>query len=369
MALRSEIFRCESSKTFTVAYTVKEDDLGKTLVNVATAQADPVDGHKPTGEDTTDGEKVEDPRNSLKVTKTVLNRKDLYKVGDTIYYEITVKNTGNTTQRNLTLEDRLINSNGQVTFTSIGSGYWIGSEVHLDSLASGDTWILYCQYTVRTADEGKKITNSATVDSDNNPGGETGETDGVDVEQRYSLTIHYVDTDGNPVAASYYGRFAEGEHFRVVSPALYWYETDIHVITSGEKGMPAKDLEYTVIYRRNDEPEEPGPGPDEEEPDEEPDDQPEETQPEEPEETQVYEVDPDTYELTPITEEETPLANVDAGEHTCCIMHFLLMLAAMVVLGFYTKSRKKHQARIFEMKTILAMEGEPTEEDGDSQES
>ena len=47
----------------------------------------------------------------------------------------------------------------------------------------------------------------------------------------------------------------------------------------------------------------------------------------------------------------------------------VLMLAAMVVLGFYTKSRKKHQARIFEMKTILAMEGEPTEEDGDSQES
>ena len=57
------------------------------------------------------------------------------------------------------------------------------------------------------------------------------------------------------------------------------------------------------------------------------------------------------------------------GDHTCCIMHFLLMLAAMVVLGFYTDSKKKHQARIFELKRTLAMEKGKNPDGDNSQQS
>lgn len=57
-------------------------------------------------------------------------------------------------------------------------------------------------------------------------------------------------------------------------------------------------------------------------------------------------------QLTPIEDNPVPLAD----EHYCCIFHFLVMLAAMIVLGFYTRSRKKHQARIAEMREEVETE-------------
>ena len=51
-------------------------------------------------------------------------------------------------------------------------------------------------------------------------------------------------------------------------------------------------------------------------------------------------------QLTPIDDNPVPLAD----EHYCCIFHFLVMLAAMILLGFYTRSRKKHQAKIAELQ-------------------
>ena len=62
------------------------------------------------------------------------------------------------------------------------------------------------------------------------------------------------------------------------------------------------------------------------------------------------------YELTPIAENETPLANLNLGDHHCCILHFLLMALAFLVLCFYTRSRKKHQKKIFELREELELE-------------
>lgn len=63
-----------------------------------------------------------------------------------------------------------------------------------------------------------------------------------------------------------------------------------------------------------------------------------------------------SYELTPIAENETPLANLNLGDHHCCILHFLLMALAFLVLCFYTRSRKKHQKKIFELREELELE-------------
>ena len=45
------------------------------------------------------------------------------------------------------------------------------------------------------------------------------------------------------------------------------------------------------------------------------------------------------------------------GDHTCCLMHFLIMLVSMILLGFYTSDRKKLQKSIFELKRALKNEG------------
>lgn len=58
-----------------------------------------------------------------------------------------------------------------------------------------------------------------------------------------------------------------------------------------------------------------------------------------------------------------PLQQVDDGEvplaagphnHKCCILHFLIMLLALILELFYTKNMKKHQKKIFEARREIA---------------
>ncbi len=58
-----------------------------------------------------------------------------------------------------------------------------------------------------------------------------------------------------------------------------------------------------------------------------------------------------------------PLQQVDDGEvplaagphnHKCCILHFLIMLLALILELFYTKNMKKHQEKIFEARREIA---------------
>ena len=173
----------------------------------------------------------------------------------------------------------------------------------------------------------------------------------------YNLTVHYRNVGGAAVADSYHGTYKFGETWKIVSPIVAgYYDPQIRSISSGANGMPAQDLEYVVTYTAIPVPApDPGPAPNPG-PDDGDDDDDTPPAPVEPEEPGDYEVDPDDYTLTEVEDNETPLANLNLEGHTCCILHLLLMLAAMVVLGFDTKSRKKHQARIFELKKMLAME-------------
>ena len=70
---------------------------------------------------------------------------------------------------------------------------------------------------------------------------------------------------------------------------------------------------------------------------------------------EVTENEDGSYELTPIEDTETPLANTDLDDHACCILHFLLMLLALLILILYTKSMNKRQARIFELREELEL--------------
>ena len=352
---------------YTYSYTVVEEDLGKTIVNAATVTAEHAqnDPQNPIGNITEEDEvvvKVEDPNPQLSIVKTITNPAAEYRVGQAIQYQIVVTNEGNTTEHNLVLVDDLLYADGNVTYTNFGGGYLYGREVRLDTLAPGASWTVTCQYVVREADEGESIVNTATVRSDNVPNtpATTGE---ADVEVRYGVTIRYVNTAGTAIAPEYYGRYSTGDIFSIDTPTVAGYVIPENFrVISGT--MQEEDLIYVIVYGNvpadddDDEPVAPAQQPDDEDEDEEATEETTETlQP------GGYTEDPDDYTLTPIEDDKTPLADMDVGEHTCCIMHFLLMVAAMVVLGFYTKSRKKHQARIFELKRTLAMEQDHPEGD------
>ena len=357
------------SVTLYVDYTVKEEDLGKTLVNTVTVESDQTkpDPEDPNNDDhdETDGEKTEDPTPNMEVSKTVVGDKGSYRVGDVITYQITVKNTGNTTIHNIKLTD-VMQASGDVKFTSLDSGKLENGVPVRDSLEPKTNWVVTCQYTVQLADansDGTTISNKVTVNADGGPDGKDPEaqTPGENIDPIYTLTIRYQSTSGRKLAEPFVGQFHEDAGFSVATPPVAGYHLTQNWMNTITGFMPGEDLTIVVVYARN--PEE-----DDDEPPVVPD---EETTEETKDEVDpgVYIEDPDDYTLTPITEEEPPLADLYVGDHTCCIMHFLLMLAAMVVLGFYTDSKKKHQARIFELKRTLAMEKGKNPDGDNSQQS
>ncbi|MDD3138268.1 MAG: MBG domain-containing protein, partial [Lachnospiraceae bacterium] len=65
------------------------------------------------------------------------------------------------------------------------------------------------------------------------------------------------------------------------------------------------------------------------------------------------------YQLTEVPDEKVPLAKVDLNEHKCCILHFLIMLLAFVVELCYTRSMKRRQARIFELREKIKLDNSP----------
>ena len=62
----------------------------------------------------------------------------------------------------------------------------------------------------------------------------------------YTLTIHYIYENGTPAAGDYSSREPYGATFNVPSPVLSGYIADNEVILGT---MPARNIEFTVIYR------------------------------------------------------------------------------------------------------------------------
>ncbi len=365
------------SVTLYVDYTVKEEDLGKTLVNTVTVESDQTkpDPEDPNNDDhdETDGEETEKPTPNLSVAKDVVNKQESYQVGDVITYQITVTNTGNTTIHNVELMDHM-NAHGKVTFKDLGGGQMVGGSPVLAALAPKTAWVVTCQYTVQLADadsDGTTISNKVTVNAEDGPDGKDPEdqTPGEDIDPIYTLTIKYQNGARVDLRNPDTVKLHAGDVYTVVAPGINGYHLSDKAYAEFDFTMRDRDTTIVIIYAAN--PVED----DDDDPVVNPDNDPDETTEETTEETEdevdpgVYIEDPDDYTLTPITEEEPPLADLDVGDHTCCIMHFLLMLAAMVVLGFYTDSKKKHQARIFELKRTLAMEKGKNPDGDNSQQS
>ena len=225
-------FKPGDKATFEVSYTVKESDLGKTVVNVATATGTTPDPKKPEP-DVKPGE-TEDPTDSkkpaLSITKKVVGEKKEYQIGDTVTYEITVENTGNTTQNNILVEDQMKAAGAaKITKVENAKGTIDGANVTLDTLAPGKTATITAEYTVVKEDRGNTITNAAVAKGE----GENPETPEVpvDVEDVYDIHVEHV--------------FADGEEGDVALPDNY----DIENLKPGtSKILEAEAVEGYVAY-------------------------------------------------------------------------------------------------------------------------
>ena len=151
------------------------------------------------------------------------------------------------------------------------------------------------------------------------------------IDRVYTLTIHYVNEAGEHVANDYYGKLIEGESFRVQSPAVEGYTPSYRVIASSPKGMPAMDLEYTVVYTQN--------------------------------QIMAPVVTPnntggnipaaivdDNGNLQTIDDNQVPLAPVDLYE---CILHLLIMIAALLIFLWYMRDTRKLQIRVLNLEKEL----------------
>ncbi|WP_158574290.1 DUF7507 domain-containing protein [Dorea sp. AF36-15AT] len=191
-------FKPGDEETFETSYTVTEADLGKTVVNVATATGKTPDSNKP--KPGVDPGKTEDPTDQKKpamsIEKKVIDQKEKYEIGDTVKYEITVTNTGNTTQNNILVEDQM-SAAGQAVITKVdgANGTIDGAKVTLDTLAPGKAATITAEYTVVKADRGNTITNAAVAKGE----GEIPKTPDVpvDVEDVYDIHVVHAFASGN----------------------------------------------------------------------------------------------------------------------------------------------------------------------------
>lgn len=377
------------TKTLTATYTVTEADvLYGSVTNVATAagkdpEDKPVDPKDPDdGEVTTD---TVDPVTDYTVTKTITNPQPQYNVGDTIRYAITVASQANITLENVVVTDQLTDATGVVTFTEVnGATVNADNTVTIAALAPGATVTLNCEYTITREDAGRNIINTATATTDPviptdpenpdpiDPGEEESDpTDPAVIENLYNLTIHYVYAAGGTAAPDVTAQFLAGETFTYDSPAIDGYTPDYAFLRSSAEGMPARDVELTVVYTAI-----PGPAvyvpgtpvipgvPPTPVPIA---DAPAAiaalpvpagtavpvipviTIPDDPVPLAGGEITADDEEddvvIVPVDDPEVPLAG-PGDMHHCCILHFLLMLAAVVVYMFYSDDMRRRQKKI-----------------------
>ena len=196
-------FKPGEEATFEASYTVKESDLGKTVVNEATAAGKTTDPKNPEPGVTpgTTEDPVDQKNPAMTITKKVTDKKEEYQIGDTVEYEITVKNTGNTTQNNVLVEDQM-NAAGSAVITKVegAKGTIDGANVTLDTLAPGKEATITAEYTVVKEDRGNTITNAAVAKGE----GETPVTPEVpvDVEDVYDIHVTHVFADGEESSAA-----------------------------------------------------------------------------------------------------------------------------------------------------------------------
>ena len=176
-----------TSKEITVSYVVTEADISRgRVINDATGTATDPKGNEP---EVTPGQTKDDtePKNShITVTKKTTSTmpEGGYKLGDTITYEITVKNDGNQTLTNVQISDELA-----------GLVKDVPADWTIASLGIDESKTVTAHYVVTEADiRNGKVINDATVKGAKDPDGEDptitpGKTEDDTVPKNSHITV------------------------------------------------------------------------------------------------------------------------------------------------------------------------------------
>ena len=165
-----------ASHTFEVTYEVTEDDiLDAADANGMLANRVTVEGENPDGEDPEPpqpGEAevpVEEPNPSLSVTKSAMGEapEDGYKQGDTVTYQVVVKNDGNLTLTNVVVTDE--RENAAFTTVEDANFEFDGNTVTIGEMLPNATYTFEVTYEVTEGDilaEGNTLVNTVNVTGD-----------------------------------------------------------------------------------------------------------------------------------------------------------------------------------------------------------
>ncbi len=173
------------------AYTVSQDDIDNDaeLKNIALVKGDNGEDLDPTPE----VEIPEEPKNpGLTAAKTLTNagtgENGAFKAGDTAAFDITVTNSGNTTQTNVTISEQLADA-----VIVPGTGYTINEDGQavIAEMAPGAVVVVKATYTVKQSDidSVEELKNIAVVNGDNGEDPDpTPEVDIPEEDQRKGLS-------------------------------------------------------------------------------------------------------------------------------------------------------------------------------------
>ena len=178
------ILEAGEAKTVTYTYQVKESDLGKSILNTATATGkvpeDPEDAPKPEGKDEKEVPTEDSVRNYtiIKTASASTHENGMFKAGETIHYTLTVTNTGNQTLENVEITDTL-NAAGTISNLQGADSKQDGKVTifTISSLAPKAEATITYDYVVQEADKGNTISNAA-VGTPANPEDPDGEKPG-----------------------------------------------------------------------------------------------------------------------------------------------------------------------------------------------
>jgi len=400
----AESIAVDESREITYDYVVQPGDAGKTIRNAVMKGSE----ENPDPDNGDAVKEVEVERKGLRVTKEVANAPANgtgFVAGEGILFRVTVTNTGNVSLSDIRIADDMQNALGEAEAVRVdenGAITPLEGNHRITSLAAGTSTVVYYSYTVQEGDIGKTdIRNKVTaVSTGETPGGDPAEDDptGEDttgelpIDGLYTLTVRYEYTgDGTGAAESYTANLPAGKEYLVNSPVIDGYNSSAAFVTGK---MPGRNLELVVYYTAagtsnsggggnggggNPDPSTPPTPPasltgtdsvildtiipvvptpggavpvivptdaglteigDEEVP---------------LQGALVDEDDDGNVIITPITDEEVPLAG-GIFDDRCCILHFLLMLAAFILYTWYTNDMKKRQGRLAQLTDELAQE-------------
>ena len=183
--------------TITAKYTVKQTDIDNAgFTNKVTVSG----GEGGPGEASSVETKTEDRDPSYTVTKVLKTPGSKFEAGTELEYLITVKNTGNTTQKNIQITEALPGA----TFEA-GANYSLSSEntvATISELAPGATVTITAKYTVKQTDvDNAGFTNKVSVSGgDNGPDGPISaeKTETEDHDPKLTITKALTNGDNAP---------------------------------------------------------------------------------------------------------------------------------------------------------------------------